>query len=212
MTQSSRWLAPDSRSPQAPAARGQPGSKPSDACASWYHGAVQSACRGTLGLGSIGSLLLFGVLAFLLSCSAAPAPPRLEATVAPKPRWEGFDRATAWPSVGGARSSRGHGVEEGIIDVRISPEARDSYRGLVAGTALPVGTTVVAFHRATNGAPGPVYAMVKLPDGQWDFVIAEPNGTLVARGAVSLCAACHDDAPADHLFGVPKEPEKAPRN
>jgi hypothetical protein len=99
-------------------------------------------------------------------------------------------------------------VDANVLEVRISPEALAAYRALVPGTALPVGTTAVAFHRTPDGVPGSVYAMIKLRDGSWDFVVAEPDGALVARGALPLCASCHDAARADHLFGVPV----APRN
>lgn len=89
------------------------------------------------------------------------------------------------------------------MEVRVSPGALGPYRGLVAGASLPAGAAVVAFHTSTKGAPGSIYAMTKLPAGEWEFIAADPDGTLLGRGFLASCASCHDDALADHLFGVP---------
>jgi hypothetical protein len=108
-------------------------------------------------------------------------------------------------------------VDSSLVEVRISPGSVEAYRGLVAGAEFAIGTTAAAFHRSPDGAAGSVYAMTKLPSatgGQWEFIVTEPDGTLLARGSLSLCAGCHDDAPADHLFGVPRpaDPPNLPRN
>jgi len=92
------------------------------------------------------------------------------------------------------------------MEVRVSPGALDLYRGLVAGGSLPPGSTVAAFHKTPNGAPGSIYAMTRLPTGSWEFVATEPDGTLLGRGPLAACASCHDDAPADPLFGPPRAP------
>lgn len=134
--------------------------------------------------------------------------------VPPKPHWGSLDAARAWPAAGPPKASRGHGVDGSQVEIRVSPGAVELYRGLVAGAVLPVGTTVVAFHKGAKGAAGSVYAMTKLPAGDWEFIAAEPDGTLLGRGLLAACASCHDDAPADHLFGVPRplEPSISPRN
>lgn len=91
------------------------------------------------------------------------------------------------------------------MEVRVSPSAVADYRALTAGMQWAPGTSVAAFHfRRQGGAAASIYAMTKLPDGGWQYVVTAADGTLEDRGALPLCARCHADSPADSLFGVPR--------
>ena len=100
-------------------------------------------------------------------------------------------------------SARGHATGEYLVDVRVAPAFCDEYRRLTAGQTLPVGTIIAAFHRRrVTGEAGSIYAMSKRDSGAWDYVVAEPDGAIIARGDLPLCARCHAEAPADSVFGA----------
>jgi hypothetical protein len=97
-----------------------------------------------------------------------------------------------------------------MMEVRVSASAVEDYRLLTAGKQWAPGTSVAAFHlRRQDGAAASIYAMTKLPGGPWEFVVAAPDGTVEARGALPLCARCHADAAADSLFGIPRAPAES---
>jgi hypothetical protein len=117
--------------------------------------------------------------------------------------WEHFAEASTWPKVIERASARGHATGEYSVDVRVAPAFCDEYRRLTAGQTLPVGTIIAAFHRnRVTGDAASIYAMSKRGSGSWDYVVAEPNGAIVARGDLPLCARCHAEAPADSVFGA----------
>jgi hypothetical protein len=65
---------------------------------------------------------------------------------------------------------------------------------------MPVGTLIVAEHRARQGpARGPYYFARKALSG-WQFGSASGEGWLLEP--TSSCAQCHSEAPADHVFGL----------
>ena len=59
-------------------------------------------------------------------------------------------------------------------------------------------------------APAGLYIMFRLDpttpdtDGGWVYATLLPDGRVTAAGPVSSCMRCHEDAPHDRLFGVPK--------
>jgi hypothetical protein len=122
-----------------------------------------------------------------------------------RPRWERLAEARSWPLATPPFLASGHAGGEYTMEVRVSPSAVEDYRALTAGKQWVPGTSLVAFHlRRQDGAAASIYAMTKLPDGRWEYVVAAPDGTLEARGALPLCTRCHADAPADSLFGAPR--------
>jgi hypothetical protein len=130
--------------------------------------------------------------------TTAVAPPPVA-----EPRWERFAEAQSWPLAAEPFVARGHAAGEYVVSLRVAPPNRDSYRALIAGARWPVGMTVAAFNqRRGGGEAGSVYAMTKLATGEWDYVVARPDGVIEARGALPLCARCHAEAPADSLFGA----------
>jgi hypothetical protein len=42
--------------------------------------------------------------------------------------------------------------------------------------------------------------------GIWTFTATGPDGTLL-DGDLGLCGRCHDDSPADHVFGAARARE-----
>jgi hypothetical protein len=58
--------------------------------------------------------------------------------------------------------------------------------------------------------PAGLYIMFKLDpatpntDGGWVYATILPDGQLTAAGKVKSCIGCHQEAPNDRLFGVPK--------
>jgi hypothetical protein len=41
--------------------------------------------------------------------------------------------------------------------------------------------------------------------GSWSFFELDAHGGVLASGPLSLCAGCHAQAPADYVFGLPRE-------
>jgi len=144
----------------------------------------------------------------LLMGACARQPPRAEAAPSqPVARWAELDVARAWPSASAAFPSRGHGVGQYLIDVRVEPRYLGAYRNLSRGQTLPVGTTLAAFHRDRDtGAAASIYVMQKRSDAEWEFSVADDEGRLRPQQSVELCSRCHAEAPADDLFGVPRSP------
>ena len=126
-----------------------------------------------------------------------PLPP-----VASRPRWERLATASQWPEAAPPFASRGHGAGRFIATVRVEPAALQAYRGIVSGAVFPDGTAIAVFHRDAAGTPGSIYSMEKR-SGVWAFAAANPDGTLL-DGDLALCGRCHDDSPADHVFGAPR--------
>jgi len=126
-------------------------------------------------------------------------------------RWERLGEARSWPLAAPPFLASGHGGGQYTMEVRVSASAVEDYRLLTAGKQWTPGTSVAAFHlRRQDGAAASIYAMTKLPEGRWEYLVAAPDGTIEARGALPLCARCHADAPADSLFGVPRAAAESP--
>jgi hypothetical protein len=90
------------------------------------------------------------------------------------------------------------------MEIRVSPDSREAYRALRPGVTLPDGTVVAALHRDVDSTrPGPVYVMEK-QNGSWSFQVLGADGRPAEHGPLTLCARCHAEAPADMLFGLPR--------
>jgi hypothetical protein len=144
---------------------------------------------------------VFIALPSSLACSA-PAPLPSVTPPPARPHWRGFDEVRALPSVGPAWPAQGHGVDPAFVEVRVTPAAADAYRSLSPATRFPAGVTIAAFYRRPSGEAWSVYAMTKRADG-WQYVVADPDGTLVNEGELTACVLCHREAPADGVFGMP---------
>jgi len=100
-------------------------------------------------------------------------------------------------------TSRGHQPEQ-QVDVHVNDIARPAYGALVADTVFPDGSVLAELpHSVTSH--GLSYAMRK--DGShWSYFQLDWHGRVLAAGALSLCVGCHTQAPADRVFGPPRQP------
>ena len=121
-----------------------------------------------------------------------------------EPSWSEYAAARKWPIAAELHPSRGHGSSEYLVEVRVAPEALSAYRDLVPGTGLPKGARVAAAHRERSGGQvASTFVMQKGEDGRWAYFSVGPTGR-VDRGDTALCRRCHSQAPADSLFGPPR--------
>jgi hypothetical protein len=118
--------------------------------------------------------------------------------------WDVYPKALHWPVANGEPfTSRGHQPEQ-LIDVHVNDAARPGYLSLVTDTVFPDGAVLVEVSRIlTANSRG--FAMRKA-GGQWSYFELDPQGGLLQSGDLSLCAGCHAQAPADHVFGLPRPP------
>jgi hypothetical protein len=114
--------------------------------------------------------------------------------------WDVYPAVQRWPAASPPFTSRGHQPEQSV-EVRVNDAARASYAGLVADTVFPDGSLLVELSRGT----GHGYAMRKA-NGAWSYFELDAKGGVLASGALTLCAGCHAQAPADHAFGPPRAP------
>ena len=145
-----------------------------------------------------------------LGCVGESAAPPV--VMAPPPvrneHWADAVAARSWPLARDAFVSRGHGVRTFLAEVRVAPPNLEAYRRLAPGQLMPVGAVVAAFHRSREtGAPSSIYVMTKRAPDDWQFLVSEPDGTRDENWNLELCARCHAEAAADHLFGLPMSPD-----
>jgi hypothetical protein len=116
---------------------------------------------------------------------------------------------SSWPALNDVPfRSRGHLVRPPFATVRINAEARDAYLSLVTDTVLPDGSTVALFFGdEQQREAGPVYAMEKTHGG-WRFLSTDSEGGLDPTLDPTTCSRCHDGAPADDLFGLPRSHDR----
>jgi hypothetical protein len=119
----------------------------------------------------------------------------------PAPTWDAYADVQSWPAVNAAPFvSRGHQPEQ-QVDVRVSPESRATYSALVVDSVFSDGSVLAELSHSGDGRG---YAMRKA-GGSWSFFELDARGGVVASGPLSLCAGCHAQAPADSVFGLPRE-------
>src|SRR4051812_770235 len=176
---------------------------------SWYHALLVSASPRVL----VTLVALLGALA-VSACAEAPQGPLAGASDAwqtarerdaptPAPRrapvWDVYAEAQRWSAAGPTPfTSRGHQPEQ-LVEVRVNDLARASYSELVTDTVFPDGSVLVELSQGV----GHSYAMQKA-EGTWTYLELGARGSVLARGALTLCSGCHAQAPADHVFGSPR--------
>jgi hypothetical protein len=106
--------------------------------------------------------------------------------------------------------SRGHAGGRWTAEVYAdTPASAALLRAEGGASVVPAGTkfTEEHFERGDAGA-GPIFLMEKRPpgfdprNGDWRYAAVSSRGELVNDGPIESCAACHSDAPGDHLFRV----------
>jgi hypothetical protein len=124
------------------------------------------------------------------------------AASAPAAAWEGYGEVLRLPLVTPAPfQTRGH-LPEQSVDVRVNDAARVPYATLVADAVFPDGSLLAEL---SHSASGNGYVMRKNA-GAWSYFELDPRGTVLASGALALCASCHAQAPSDGVFGLPRTP------
>jgi hypothetical protein len=125
----------------------------------------------------------------------------------PAGRWEAFASVVSMKVLADAFPSRGHAPGSLTAHLRGNALAAESIDALRPGEQMPRGAVLVQTHaHRGTGAAVNLYAMVKRETGyfeqggDWEWVVARADGTLVARGKLESCARCHADAAADHVF------------
>jgi hypothetical protein len=122
------------------------------------------------------------------------------------PHWDRLEEVRSWPNAHAKPFvSLGHLSARYSASVKVDPASRDAYSNLVAASLLPVGTMIAEFHLAEPaGQPGPIFAMQKLAEDRWEYLVVDPGGRVQKRGQLDLCQRCHAEGIADHLFGLPR--------
>jgi hypothetical protein len=153
--------------------------------------------------------LLRLVLALPVAAScASEVPPQTPAAPAheeaPRESWSRFDEIKGYEAVNDTPfSTRGHLVKPSHAVVRVSPDAREKYLGLVTDSVLPDGSVIAMFHQSRDGATsGSVYVMEKKAS-EWTFVALDAEGAVTSEN-LNVCALCHRGGVADQLFGLPR--------
>ena len=114
--------------------------------------------------------------------------------------WDGYVEMRHWPLVNTAPfTSLGHQPEQ-QVDVHVNEAASSSYRTLVTDTVFPEGAVLAEL---SHSGTGHGYAMRKVK-GNWTYFELDARGAVLASGSQPLCAGCHAQAPADHVFGLPR--------
>jgi hypothetical protein len=98
-------------------------------------------------------------------------------------------------------TSRGH-LPEQAVDVRANEVARSQYAALVTDSVFPDGSVIAEL---AHDRAGKSYVMRK-SGGAWSYFELDALGSVLVGGGPALCVGCHDQAAADHLFGLPRSP------
>jgi hypothetical protein len=100
------------------------------------------------------------------------------------------------------------------VDTPYSPESAAHAGGNTAGNHFyPYAKQGDTVYRAAARAG--LYIMFKVDpptadtDQGWVYATLTPDGRVTAAGRVASCMSCHEQAPHDRLFGVPKSPVEA---
>ena len=120
----------------------------------------------------------------------------------PRSTWQGYDELLRLPALTSAPfTSRGHQPEQ-PVDIRVNDAARASYATLVTDSVFPDGSLLAELSHTGSGNG---YVMRKSA-GAWSYFELDPQGAVLASGALPLCAGCHSQAPSDSVFGLPRVP------
>jgi hypothetical protein len=132
----------------------------------------------------------------LLDDEPEPTPVKLEP-------WAAFGTLGAMIPVGEPRRSN-HRLGDEVAMSRVNERAA----GYVTLRDLPEGGIVVeSLGPSADAPPSVLFAMEKrapgwFPEGgDFEYLVLEPNGTVLARGPLRRCARCHAEAPHGFVFG-----------
>lgn len=138
------------------------------------------------------------------SDGASPPTPKVHSD---KPtRWEHIDAlGTFRKAAARARSQHLHGEHDAEVLVN---EAAAAYPTLGPSRQLPSGSVLVEALYAPNQQDVAMYFVMVKPSSAagsvWEYAVVTNAGMVERRGALTLCARCHAEAPYDHVFGRPR--------
>lgn len=170
------------------------------------------------------NLFSVALVAVCAACSPAPDPIGPRPGHSDRPRGGPAVPAILTPDAGPSQWERWPEVAAYQVAVPRAPSqhlAADHEAETLANTTaapypvLPASAPTGAILLQRLYAPGAttpeiLFAMAKgaastSPDGGlsdgWEYLVLEPGGLVIARGALEACARCHAEAPHDHLFG-----------
>jgi hypothetical protein len=139
------------------------------------------------------------------SSNESDAAPRAAAkTAADKPtRWEHMDSLSSFRKAGPRARSQHLGGEHDA-DV-LANEVAAAYPTLGPLRRLPAGSVLVeALYAANQTDVATYFAMIKpssAASSAWEYAVVSNTGMVERRGALTLCARCHAEAPHDQVFG-----------
>lgn len=133
---------------------------------------------------------------------------------APPPKvepWKSFGLLAGLESVGEPRVS-GHRLGDEVGTIRINHEAALYGRGQNA----PEGAMIVeSLSSEVGAAPTAHFVMTKRRSGyfpaggDWEYLVVNPEGGVIAGGQLPRCARCHAEATSDFVFGGATAPHKS---
>lgn len=137
---------------------------------------------------------------------------------APPPKvepWKSFGLLAGLETVGEPRIS-GHRLGDEVGSIRINHEAVPYTRG----QPVPEGAMIVESLSPEAGAPpSSHFVMTKRQSGyfpaggDWEYLVVNPEGGVIAGGQLPRCARCHAEARTDFVFGwttLPPKPAEKP--
>lgn len=114
-----------------------------------------------------------------------------------------------WPHHGALGSLRT--VREGLRSSHLVGEPESTIRTNSLGEAygrrgavLPAGALLVVSHQHQGGL---LHFAMERPAGDpaspgpWEYAVVDDAGWIVERGRIPSCVRCHQEAPADEVFG-----------
>lgn len=121
-------------------------------------------------------------------------------------RWEYMDTLSTFRKAAPrARSQHLGGDHDAEV---LANETAAAYPTLGPLRQLPAGSVLVEALYAPNQTEVAMYfVMVKQPSttsSAWDYAVISTTGMVERRGASTLCARCHAEAPHDQIFGRPR--------
>lgn len=141
------------------------------------------------------------------SSNESDGPAKAMPTAADKPtRWEHMDAlGTFRKAAARARSQHLQGEHDAEVLVN---EAAAAYPTLGPLRQLPSGSVLVEALYAPNQQDVSMYFVMVKPQSAsssvWEYAVVTNAGMVERRGALTLCARCHAEAPHDSVFGRPR--------
>ena len=138
--------------------------------------------------------------------------PRPSAEQPALPRFDGLDDLADMTTTHALRTAHPIGPYAAVLRVG---RGADGY-GARGRSPMPEGAVIVESLSRTGDPTRDTethYVMRKrepgyfAEGGDWEYAVADAEGTVQARGRLKLCARCHAEAPREFLFEPPRGPD-----